>query len=185
MVAPPPNGPECPDLKHAVYCKGTWLHHPLHGDRTGHTSAIPWCEDTVPRTSARPTCGDEPCHASVTFVFEKWHGFPGGSEGKESACNAGDQGSIAGLGRSLGGGNGNPLQYFCLENPHGRRSLAGYSHKELDTTEWLTHTHIRPTAARPGPGMEPCGISSSQPHDCPGYRNGHKKQLYKGVRGEV
>ena len=51
-------------------------------------------------------------------------GFPGGSDGKESACNAGDLGSIPGLGRSPGG---NPLQYSCLENLHGQRSLAGYS----------------------------------------------------------
>ena len=42
--------------------------------------------------------------------------FPGGSDGKESACNAGDPGSISGLGRSPGEGNGNPLQYYCLEN---------------------------------------------------------------------
>ena len=45
-------------------------------------------------------------------------------EGKESACDAGDLGSIPGLGRSPGGGHGNPLQYSCLENPHGERSLA-------------------------------------------------------------
>ena len=44
-------------------------------------------------------------------------GFPGGSEVKASACNAGDLGSIPGLGRSPGEGNGNPLQYSCLENP--------------------------------------------------------------------
>ena len=44
-------------------------------------------------------------------------GFPGGSEGKASACNSGDLGSIPGLGRSPGEGNGNPLQYTCLENP--------------------------------------------------------------------
>ena len=43
-------------------------------------------------------------------------GFPGSSAGKESACNAGDLGSIPGLGRSPGEGNGNPLQYSCLEN---------------------------------------------------------------------
>ena len=43
--------------------------------------------------------------------------FPGGSDGKASACNAGDPGSIPGLGRSPGEGNGNPLQYSCLENP--------------------------------------------------------------------
>ena len=65
-------------------------------------------------------------------------GFPGGSESKESACNTGDLGSIPGLGRSPGGGYGNLLQYPCLENPQGQRSLAGYSplgHRELDTTE--------------------------------------------------
>ena len=54
-------------------------------------------------------------------------GFPGGSDGKESASNAGDLGLIPGLGRSPGEGNGNLLQYSCLENPHGQRSLAGYS----------------------------------------------------------
>ena len=44
-------------------------------------------------------------------------GFLRSSAGKESACNAGDPGSIPGLGRSSGGGHGNPLQYSCLENP--------------------------------------------------------------------
>ena len=44
-------------------------------------------------------------------------GFPGGSEVKASACNAGDLGLIPGLGRCPGEGNGNPLQYSCLENP--------------------------------------------------------------------
>ena len=44
-------------------------------------------------------------------------GFPGGSDGKESACNVGDPGSIPGLGRSPGEGNGNPFQYSCLGNP--------------------------------------------------------------------
>ena len=44
-------------------------------------------------------------------------GFPGGSEGKASACNAGDPDSIPGSGRSPGEGNGNPLQCSCLENP--------------------------------------------------------------------
>ena len=46
--------------------------------------------------------------------------FPGGSDGKASAYNAGDLGSIPGLGRSPGEGNGNPFQYFCLENPTDR-----------------------------------------------------------------
>ena len=50
-------------------------------------------------------------------------GFPGGSAGKESACNVGDLGSIPGLGRFPGEGNSYPLQYSCLENPHEQRSL--------------------------------------------------------------
>ena len=49
-----------------------------------------------------------------THLFEY---FPGGSDGKESVYNAGDLGSIPGLGRSPGEGNDNPLQYYCLENP--------------------------------------------------------------------
>ena len=44
-------------------------------------------------------------------------GFPGGADGKASACNGGDPGSIPGLGTSPGEGNGNPLQHSCLENP--------------------------------------------------------------------
>ena len=67
--------------------------------------------------------------------------FPGGSDGKESACNVEDLGLILGLGRSRGGGHGNPLQYSCLENPHGQTGLAGYSpwgHKGLGTTEQLS-----------------------------------------------
>ena len=44
-------------------------------------------------------------------------GFPSGSDGEESTCNVGHLGSIPGLGRSPGEGNGNPLQYSCLENP--------------------------------------------------------------------
>ena len=54
-------------------------------------------------------------------------GFPGGSDGQEPTCNAGDLDLIPGLGRSPGRGHGNPLQYSFLQNPHGQRSLAGYS----------------------------------------------------------
>ena len=51
------------------------------------------------------------------YVYMLYMGFPGGSDGKASACNTGDLGSIPGLGRSLGEGKGYPLQYSCLENP--------------------------------------------------------------------
>ena len=62
------------------------------------------------------------------FYLEKYiqvhvcGGVPGGSVSKESACSAGDPGLIAGLGRSPGEGDGNPLQYSCLENPMGGRA---------------------------------------------------------------
>ena len=67
-------------------------------------------------------------------------GYSGGSDGKESICNAGDLGSIPGLGISPGEGHGNPFQYSCLENPHGQRSLAccrPWTHNELDMTKQL------------------------------------------------
>ena len=65
-------------------------------------------------------------------------GFPGGADGKVSACNVGDPGSIPGLGRSSGEGNGNPLQVPLPGKSHGQRSLVGYSPwgcKESDKSE--------------------------------------------------
>ena len=56
-------------------------------------------------------------------------GFPGGLVVKNPPANAKDAGLIPGCERSPGGGQGNPLQYSCLENSHGQRSLAGYSHQ--------------------------------------------------------
>ena len=54
---------------------------------------------------------------TIIFKHSPDNGFPGGSEVKASACNVGDPGSIPGLGRSSGEGNGTPFQYSCLENP--------------------------------------------------------------------
>ena len=71
-------------------------------------------------------------------------GFPDGLVVKNLPANAADVGLIPGLGRSSGVGNGNALQYPCLENSHGQRNLVGYNpwgHKESDMTEQLsTHT---------------------------------------------
>ena len=64
--------------------------------------------------------------------------FPGDTDGKESACNAGEQSSIPGSGPSPGGAHGNPLPYSCLENTHEQSSLAGYNplgFKESEITE--------------------------------------------------
>ena len=52
------------------------------------------------------------------YILQCVYGLPDGSDGQEPTCNAGDPGLIPGLGRSPGGGHGNPLQYSCLENPH-------------------------------------------------------------------
>ena len=66
--------------------------------------------------------------------------FPGGSEVKASASNAGDPASIPGSGRSPGKGNGHPLQYSCLENSRDRGAWwAAWGCKELDTTEETSH----------------------------------------------
>ena len=64
--------------------------------------------------------------------------FPGGSDSKASVYNAEDPGSIPGSGRSPGEGNGNPLQYYCLENPMDRgawQATVHGGHKESDKTE--------------------------------------------------
>ena len=60
--------------------------------------------------------------------IEEWKGFPGGSDDTESACKVGEPGLIPGSGRSPGEGNGNPLQYSCLENP-------------MDKGAWQTTVH--------------------------------------------
>ena len=81
-------------------------------------------------------------------------GFLGGSVGKESTCSEQDTdegGSIPQLGRYPGGGHGSPLQYSCLENPHGQRSLVGccpWDHKVLDTTEATEHVSCSRTELR-------------------------------------
>ena len=81
---------------------------------------------------------------------ERKQGFPGGSDGEKSACNAGDLGLIPVSGRSAGEGNDNPLRYSFLGNPRDRGRLTGYSsrrHKESDVTERLSmHTYKENTS---------------------------------------
>ena len=78
----------------------------------------------------------------IFFSFCLWFplGFPGGSDGKESACNAGDPGSVPGSGRAPGEGNGNPLQYSCLENSMDREAWSIGLQKVGH--DWATNTQI-------------------------------------------
>ena len=76
---------------------------------------------------------------AIVSISEAYLGFPGGSEVKAIAWNVGDPGLIPGSGRSPGEGNGNPLQYSCLENPMDRGAwwATPWGRKESDTTEQL------------------------------------------------
>ena len=94
----------------------------------------------VSTDGGRGFCKDWAFLTQNRFGF-RGHGFPAISGRKVSVYNVGNLGSIPGSGRSPGEGNGNPLQYSCLKNPHGQSSLVGYSprgRKESDTAERLT-----------------------------------------------
>ena len=94
--------------------------------------------------------------------------FPGGSDGKESAHSAGDPGSIPGLGRSPGGGHGNPLQYSCLENPMDKGAWwAPWGHRVRH--DWMTNTHFWGDSPKEGHPFENefpywlcCGLSAEE-----------------------
>ena len=101
-------------------------------------------ENSMPTPAPKPPVCDQCCSYAqprvICFLLLELP-FPD-SHGSESTCSAGAVSLNLGSGRSPGGGHGNPLQYSCLENPHGQRSLVGCSpwgHKEWDTTEGLTH----------------------------------------------
>ena len=97
----------------------------------------------VPGRSGREKNLKEQSFQELRITVESY-GLSWFSADKESVCNVGDPSSIPGLGGSLVGRLGNPLQYSCLENPHGQRSLVDYSpwgHKELDMTEGLSTAH--------------------------------------------
>ena len=110
-----------------------WMHRQ---ERTFcHLRLYSWLLEGHSWMSQGPWGEDPPTHLGRhTLTFE---GFPGGSAGKESACSAGDLGSIPGLGRSPGGGLGNPLQYSWLKNPHPQRNLVATVHAVAKSqTQW-------------------------------------------------
>ena len=99
-------------------------------------------------------------HRAVLLNSLPW--LPFSSDGKESACNAGDPGLITGLGRSSGKGNGNPLQYSCLENPMNRGAWQAIV-REVQRVghNWVTNTTTAPCFSHgsPEPSQQPLGMS--------------------------
>ena len=84
------------------------------------------------------SCDQSAAHSKIPSLWKK-KGLPRWLSGKESACNAGDPGSIPGWTRSPGVGNGNPLQYSCLENPVDRGAWQGTVHRVAQTwLNWLS-----------------------------------------------
>ena len=108
----------------SVVSNSLWTHEPQH--------ARPPCPLPTPRVYPNSCPSSQRCHPAISSqslrikTSEIWS-FPRGSDSKESTRNAGVLGSIPRLGRCPGGGHGNPLQYSCLENPHGQRNPAGDS----------------------------------------------------------
>ena len=104
----------------------------------------------VSKSWTRP-CQENPVPSGFWVSIRARGGFPGGASAKESAYNTGDLGSILGLGRSPGGGNGNPLQYSCLVNPMDRGAWQAIVHGVTKSWTWLSKPkHERARIRGPG-----------------------------------
>ena len=95
--------------------------------KRGRGSELTLCLKTLP--SWKTAANLSSMHLRQTLKKKKKKGLPCSSNGKESACNAGDQGSIPGSGRSSEERNGYPLQYSCLENPIDREVWRAIAHR--------------------------------------------------------
>ena len=131
--------------------------------KEGNPSWGSWCSGGFSRTSrhSHPECTrgshkgrpvkTQSAGKNIRCPLGQWGlelaRVPSDSDGKESTCNAGDTGSLPGRGRSPAVGNGNPLQYSCLEKSHAQRSLAGHSPQGLRSQTSLRDGH---TGSRPG-----------------------------------
>ena len=102
-------------------------------------------EQEMDSCNVRPLC-------SLWDLLGLYKGFPGGSDDKESACNAGDLGSIPGSGRSPGEGNGYWLQYSCLENCMDRGACQATVHEVTKSRTWLSDKYFHGSLLA---GLEP------------------------------
>ena len=104
----------------------------------------------------------------INLIFTKVPGFPGGSDGKESACNAEDQGLIPRSGRPIREGTGNPLQYDCPGNPMDRGAWQATAHGVTKSQTWLSNSFsfqflpniakLRPICLQNKPGLNKLGL---------------------------
>ena len=101
----------------------------IHWSRSSQTLSGQLCRQTTEHTREE--------RVNVPLFMPLPRGFPGGSDGKASAYNAGDPGLIPGLGRSSGEGNGDPLQYSCLENPMDGGACWATVHGVAKNWTWL------------------------------------------------
>ena len=105
----------------------------MEKDMATHSSILAWRIPGMREPGGLPSMGS---HSLWPLPLL---GFPGGSDSKESACNAGDPGLVPGSGKSPGEGNGNPLQYSCLENPRDEGAWWAAVYAVLpNTTKWNT-----------------------------------------------
>ena len=131
----------CPQLEATLAQHRACLRTSWDGWGVGERSSL--CPGRCPRTCVWGTCILCPvlqmlCLYGLLFPHP---GFPGGSDGKESACHAEDPGATPGSGRSPGEGHGNPLQYPCLENPMGRGAWwATVMGSQRVRHDWATNT---------------------------------------------
>ena len=126
----------------------TFYFHALEKEMATHSSVFAWRIPGMGEPSGLPSMGSHRVghdwsNLAAAVAAVSILGFPDSSVGKESACKVGDPSLIPGSGRSPRGGHSNSLQYSCLENPHGQKSLVGYipwSCKKLDMTEVTKHS---------------------------------------------
>ena len=117
-------------------------------------------------------------------------GIPYGSDSEEFACHVGDLGSVPGLGRAPGRGHGNPLQYSCLENPHGQRSLSSvqwFSRVWLFATLWTAALQASLSITKKLCAHQDSGERSSDPTrdwacECPAVSGRGVGQQWPAVR---
>ena len=126
-------------VKHLPTMRETWVQSLgwedfLEKEMATHFSILTWKIPWMEEPGRLHSMGSQRVRHDCSLSLSVFLGFPGGSVGKESACNAGDAeviGLIPGSGRSSGGGHGNLLQFSCLENPMDRGAWWATVHKVI------------------------------------------------------